>query len=350
MQKKTKLYTEESLGIHRVIEPKSVLPQQANILDPSLPIRETEVLLEVDCLHVDSSSFHEISSRSSGDKEKIKKNILALIQNKGKLHNPVTGSGGMLLGTVIEKGKSVSNPNFQDIHVGDRVASLVSLTLTPLQIKEITSIDMLSAQIKVRGHAILFDTGNMEKIPSDMNEKLALSLLDVCGAPAQIAKLVEPDQSIFILGGGKSALLCAYVAKKIIHNTGKVVLMEYKENLCSFLKTLSFVDEVIQGDARDVISTTQSILKIFPEGADIVVNAVNVPGTEASSILSAKNNGMVYFFSMATKFSAATLAAEGVSASVSLMMGNGYSMGHAEYAFEIIRESEELRAAFEKSL
>ena len=349
MQKKTKLYTEEALGIHRVVEPKSVLPQQADILDPSLPLRNTEVLLELDSLHVDSSSFQQISSAVGGDPEKIKKSIFDLIHKRGKLHNPVTGSGGMLLGTVIEKGNNVSNPNFQNIHVGDRVASLVSLTLTPLYISEIIAVNLDTAQLKVKGHAILFNTGNMEKIPNDIDEKIALSLLDVCGAPAQIAKLVEPDKDVFILGGGKSALLCSYVAKKIIHNTGKVVVMEYKEELCSYLEKLSFIDKVIHGDARDVMSSIRSAAKVFPEGADLVINAVNVPGTEATSILSTKDNGTVYFFSMATKFSAATLAAEGVSANVSLMMGNGYSVGHAEYALEIIRESAELYAAFKKN-
>ena len=349
MRKNKSFYNEEHLGLHRVLEPSGVLPQQASILDPSLPLRQTELLIGVDSIHVDSSSFHQLLSSAKGDVEKTKQIILDLVRSKGKLHNPITGSGGMLLGTVLEKGKNISGSFFEEVQVGDRVASLVSLTLTPLQLDKIIAIDTSTAQLKAKGHAILFSSGNLIKIPQDMEEKVVLSILDVCGAPAQVAKLLEKGKDILILGGGRSALLCLYVAKKIIKNTGKVIVMEYEKDRCRSLKELSFVDEVIQGDARDALSSMKSIEKVLPEKADIVVNLVNVPDTEATSILSVKDGGLVYFFSMATKFSTATLSAEGVCADVSLMMGNGYSPGHANYALNLIRESKELFSAFQWS-
>jgi L-erythro-3,5-diaminohexanoate dehydrogenase len=65
-----------------------------------------------------------------------------------------------------------------------------------------------------------------------------------------------------------------------------------------------------------------------------------------SCVLSCRNKGIVYFFSMATSFTKAALGAEGVGADVDLRIGNGYTEGHAELALGILRESSELRSLF----
>ena len=77
--------------------------------------------------------------------------------------------------------------------------------------------------------------------------------------------------------------------------------------------------------------------------ADLVINCVNVPGTEMASILSARQRGTVYFFSMATSFQAAALGAESVGQDVDLIMGNGYAEGHADYALDLVRQNPTLR-------
>jgi len=82
--------------------------------------------------------------------------------------------------------------------------------------------------------------------------------------------------------------------------------------------------------------------------ADIVINVVNIPNTEMSSILSAKDDGVVYFFSMATSFTKAALGAEGVGKDVTMIIGNGYTKGHAEISLQIMRESPVLRRIFEE--
>jgi hypothetical protein len=47
----------------------------------------------------------------------------------------------------------------------------------------------------------------------------------------------------------------------------------------------------------------------------------------------------IYFFSMATSFTAAALGAEGVGKDIEMMVGNGYARGHAEHALNLLRES-----------
>ena len=63
-------------GTHRVIEPKGVLPQPADIVDNNMEIFDNEVLIDVHTLNIDSASFTEIEKRAGGDIEEIKKIIM----------------------------------------------------------------------------------------------------------------------------------------------------------------------------------------------------------------------------------------------------------------------------------
>ena len=91
-------------GTHRVISPKGVLPQPADVIDNTMEIYDNEVLIDVKTLNIDSASFTEIERRSEGDVEKIKETMLGIVAKAGKHKNPWTGSGGMLIGTVKEVG------------------------------------------------------------------------------------------------------------------------------------------------------------------------------------------------------------------------------------------------------
>jgi hypothetical protein len=48
---------------------------------------------------------------------------------------------------------------------------------------------------------------------------------------------------------------------------------------------------------------------------------------------------------MATSFSAAALAADGVSSSVRMLIGSGYTPDRGAYALDLVRRSEPLRRA-----
>lgn len=333
------------LGLHRVLEPANSLPQQAKRVSPELPLQPEEILIEVSSLNVDSASFHQFYSTNSKDPQKTGEAILKVIEERGKLQNPVTGSGGMLIGTVKEVGKSVTSPDLAKLKPGDRVATLVSLTLTPLKVRKLKRVIPEIERVEIEGHAILFNSGIAAKLPPDIDEGLALAALDVCGAPAQTAQLVKAGMKVAVVGGGgKSGLFCLYEAKKRAGKSGKVVAFEYSDAACERLRKLSFVDAVVQGNAQNAVEASERIRAAFDgEGADLVINVANVAGTEMACILATKNKGTVYFFSMATSFPAAALGAEGVAADVSLMIGNGYTEGHAAMTLDILRESQELR-------
>lgn len=334
-------------GTHRVLEPKGTLPQPAQKLDNTMSIYDNEILIDVVTLNIDSASYTQIRQSCNDDAEKMKEMITSIVGERGKMQNPVTGSGGMLIGVVKEIG-----PNFPDkkLKVGDKIATLVSLSLTPLKLEEIVKLEAKSDQVDVKAQAILFASGIYSVLPADIPEKLALAALDVAGAPAQVDRLVKEGDTVCIIGGGgKSGILCCYQAKKNVGPFGKVIVVEYSEENAQRIRDLDLADHVIVADATDVMDVYKKVTAITTErGCDVTINNVNVPSTEMTSILITKGQGLIYFFSMATSFTKAALGAEGVGKDINLIVGNGYAKGHADLTINILRESDRIRKLFEK--
>lgn len=336
-------------GSHRVIEPKGVLPQPAWKVDNDMDKDyENEILIDVTRLNIDSASFRQIKEEVGIDESKVAEKILSVVQERGKMHNPVTGSGGMLLGTIARISPELSKKHA--VKVGDRICTLVSLSLTPLKIDKINKVHFEKEQVEVEGKAILFESGVCSKLPKDMSEALALSILDVAGAPIQTARLVRPGDTVMIMGAaGKSGLLCSYVARKIAGKVGKVIGLIHHNNKRPDLEALGVCDAIIQVDATDAIGVYR-VITDATEGklCDVVINVVNSANTEMACILSTKEKGKVYFFSMATSFTKAALGAEGVGKDVDMIVGNGFAKDHAEYALEVVRENAALLSIFRK--
>lgn len=332
-------------GTHRVIN-ENVLPQPAYKVDNNMEIYDNEILINVSALNIDSASFTQIEEECNHDIEKIKEKIIEIVKEKGKMQNPVTGSGGMLIGTIEKIGKDLDGKI--DLKIGDKIATLVSLSLTPLVIDEIIDIKPDIDRVEIKGKAILFESGIYAKLPEDLSENLALAALDVAGAPAQTQKIVKENDSVLILGAaGKSGMLCCYEARKKSGKKGKVIGLVRSEKQARFLIENKLVDAAIVSDAQNPNELLQKVLRCNNnKEVDVCINCVNVPNTEMSSILPVKDEGLVYFFSMATTFTKAALGAEGVGKDVNMIIGNGYTKGHANVTINALRESETLRNIF----
>ncbi len=332
-------------GLHRVIKPSGVLPQPAWKLDPTPEIYDNECLIRVKCLNIDSASFTQMKKEAGDDPEKVARQIMSIVSERGKMHNPVTGSGGMLIGTVEEVG-----PRFPvtEAEPGRKIATLISLTLTPLTIEKIRKIQMDTGQIEADGQAVLFASSPFAILPADLPEKVVLAALDVCGAPAQTARLVKPRHRVAVLGaGGKSGLLSLYQAWKTAGKEGQVIAIEANEKACEEIRSLNIAHEVICLDATDTLAVYEALdTATNGELADLTINCVNVSDTELSAILATREGGTVYFFSMAVSFAKAALGAEGVGKDVQMMIGNGYAPGHVFLTLESLRECKGLFQVF----
>ena len=264
------------------------------------------------------------------------------------MQNPVTGSGGMFIGRVAHIGKDLTDTGLK---VGDKIASLVSLSLTPLKIEKILAVHPEIDRVDVVAKAALFESGIYAKLPDDMPENLALAALDVAGAPAQTAKLVKEGDSVLVLGAaGKSGVLVCYEAKKRAGAKSNVVGVVICEEDKKKVEKLGIVDKAIVASATEPVEILEkAVAANGGKEFDLSINCVNVPNTEMAAILPVKENGTVYFFSMATSFTKSALGAEGVGKDVNMIIGNGYCKGHAELTLNELRESKALRELFEKT-
>lgn len=327
------------IGLHRVLSPQGVLPQAADVLDPSLPIADDEVLIAVERLNLDAASYRQLREKHTGDGAAVRAEVLDIVSARGKMQNPVTGSGGMLVGTVAEVG--ASSP--LGLRVGERVATLVSLTLTPLSLASV-DWDGLSEQVPCTGHAILFARSIAAPLPSDLPAPLALAVLDVCGAPALVRRVTSEGMRVCVIGAaGKSGSLSLAAARRCGATTVGVV--PSREEASALLDS-GLADGVVVADARDPVALSSAL----GEPCDVTVVCVDVPGCEHGAILCTRDGGTVVFFSMATSFTAAALGAEGLAADVTMLVGNGFVPGHAAYALDLVREDAGVRGLFEARL
>ena len=336
------------LGLHRVLEPAGVLPQAARRLDPSPDIWPDEVRVGVRRLNLDAASFRQLTEAAGGDPAAVRAAVLDIVASRGKMQNPVTGSGGMLTGVVEAAGPD--SP--LGLAPGDRVATLVSLSLTPLVITDgLASWDGRSEQVPCAGHAILFGRSIAAVLPPDLPAELSLAVLDVCGAPALTHRVVAAAPAapvVAILGAaGKSGSLSAAAARRA--GARRVIGVVPHEAEAGLLRAAGLADEVVIADARDPVGVSAAVERAGGP-ADVTVVCVDVPGCEGGAILSTAPGGTVIFFSMATSFSAAALGAEGAAADVTMLVGNGYVPGHAELALDLIRSEPGARGLFTRRI
>ena len=277
--------------------------------------------------------------------EAVANRVLETIAARGKQHNPVTGSGGMLLGRVLQV--TPDHPDVKTLAVGDRVATLVSLSLTPLRVDRVKAVRPASAQMDVEGEAVLFASGAYARMPTDMSERLALAVLDVAGAAPQAARLVKAGSSVLVLGaGGKSGILCAAEARRA---KARVIGVEAHPPFAEDLRALGICDAVIACDARDPVGVRRAVLEANGgREVDVSFSCVNVADAELAAILPTRERGIAYFFAMSTSFTKAALGAEGVGRDVDLFIGNGYARGHADHSLQMMRDLPAIRALFER--
>jgi L-erythro-3,5-diaminohexanoate dehydrogenase len=286
----------------------------------------------------------------------------------------------MLTGVVAEAGPD--SP--LGLRAGDRIGTLVSLSLTPLAITDgLASWDGASEQVPCDGHAILFGRSIAAVLPDDLPVPLSLAVLDVCGAPALTHRVatalarppgagheniarppgagqentIRPPGAgpvVAVLGAaGKSGTLSAAAARRA--GARLVIGVVPDEAEAAALRGAqgdgrpALAGEVVVADARDAVAVADAVGRAGGP-ADITVVCVDVPGCEGGAILATAQGGTVIFFSMATSFTAAALGAEGVAADVTMLVGNGYVPGHAQFALDLLRAEPGVRAMFERRL
>ncbi len=303
-------------GFHRVIKPVGVVPQAAwKINNYPKKLHFSEKIINVKLLNLDSTSMRQLKE----DYDDIGARILEIIKERGKMHNPITNSGGVLLGE----------------YDGKKIIPWTSLSAIPLQLTEIKEIH--EHGITVEGTAVLFESYHYSEITSGMDWRLAITALDIASLPVQVKRIVRGKKlKILILGCGKAGL-AAMATIKTYSPQSSILGIDIKDFNFKKIKNYGFTKKLAKIDASDAMAVLD-----FAKDCDLVINCVNIPNTEASSVLAAKERGMVIFFSMATQFDKASLATDATGKDVDLIIGSGIARGEDKEIFNLLKQYPQL--------
>jgi L-erythro-3,5-diaminohexanoate dehydrogenase len=328
------------LGVDRVVDPAGSLPQPAQRLDPSGPCRPYEVEVEVETLCLDSTSHRRIRDRADGDPDAMARRILEIVAARGKMHNPETDSGGVLTGRVAAVGDRVTSPP----PVGADIATLASLTLTPLRLAEVRRVDPDSTHVGVSGTAYVFDRAPWALMPDDIPAAAALAVFDVCAAASHVRELAPGARSVCVLGAGHAGKLALAAARDSAPDA-TLAVVDVDGAAVERAEELGLADVAVAADLRDPLAALEALRAAGAAPADLTVVVVNATGCEPAAILLTADEGTVLFFSMATNFSTVALTSDGLSSRARIVVGTGYAPDRGAYALDLVRGSPRLAEA-----
>ena len=164
--------------------------------------------------------------------------------------------------------------------VGARVASLASLTLTPLRLEELGAVDAKSNSIAARGTAFLFQSAPWALLPTDVPESVMIAALDVAGAPARVRARTRPASRVLIVGGGHSGSLAAIAAAEA--GAAEVLVADIDPERLAAIEALGLKTlRTVRADATDAVAFADAI----GVPVDLCVSCVDRPGVEPACIL-----------------------------------------------------------------
>lgn len=325
-------------GSHRSVDPPNVLPQLAWKLDASCPIRENELLLHVETLNINPSSFSQLCEEANRDPAQVIRKICSIVSLRGKMHNPITGSGGVLMGTVAEIG--LQHPAYGKLHEGDRICTLVSLSLTPLVIEKVKSVNMQTGQLEIEGYGILFETGLYTTVPQGISEHLFLAISGQAGSAYQANLLCEPGMVVMVTGSTEVVgLLSLFALRQKLGEQGTLIAIAQDHKEVAMLQELGIIDGIVLADIGNPLAAYESVRNHLGQlEVDLTVDCSSVPDAEMFSILITREKGTVYFTNPAAHYSGAGLGAEGIGKEVNLLLYRGYIPGHVEFCLRLLRQ------------
>ena len=331
----------QNYGIDRVVSPPGVFPAAAWELDNSREIRSGEIRVSLRRIHIESTSFLNISQMAGGDEDLMKERIIDIVMTRGKLHNPVTDTGGVLHGVIEE-----IDPEFDNqagLQVGDDVFCNASLAGLPMKITGITGVDPIYPQIEAEGYAILPPGTPILKRPADLPVNLLLFIFNESGTVYNVGKEAEGKRNFAVIGNSWiMTLLYGYTIRRAAGPEANIycLLDRNTEPLFQGEKMEKLLSEVFtKVDHMNMLRPVTCLekLKPYPQ-MDLSVNCVDIPGSETINIMATKSGGTVVFANFISNYNLALYITEAVSRELHIMCADGYIDEYADFDFQLVRE------------
>lgn len=328
------------LGVHRSLDPPGALPHIARRLDAAAPINEYEAELAVEVLAIDATSYAQIRRAAGGDPEAMASAIAVIVNDCGKLQNPATDSGGVVLGRVTALGEA---HHATTLEAGELVVPLASLIAIPMQLEGVGPVDPASPLVPARGRAVV--TGGMlcGRIDPELGPTVSLTAFDVYPVASYARELAAAGDHVLVLGAGHAGLLAVAAARAAVGPRGTVTAVDVDP---AALRRARAVDPAVQAMPADV-TRPLDVAGMLAGEADLTLLCTSVEGGEGAALIATAPRGTIVFFSTATRFAAAALGADAIGSQARLIIPNGLTDDRGAYALELLRAVGPLRAAFE---
>lgn len=328
-------------GLKRVLEPKYVLPTSAWRLDNSRNVYPDEIRMSIKKIHLEGTSFKQICTEVNYNEEKIKQTIIDIVIRRGKLHNPVTDTGGLVCGQIEAIGEQAENS--QGLKVGDEIICNASLASVPMYIEKITSIDYMFNQIEVEGYAILHSRIPIVKVTEDLPLNLVLFVLDESGTLFRLNQLAEGKERCLIVGNNMiTNLIFGYALRRKLGLNGEITCLLDKKT--SIRVTGGGIDRLISRvfdniQYLDILKPTECVDRLNAESIfDISVNCAEIPGAETVNILATRPGGTVMFANLINNLNIALYITESLSKNLEVHGAEGYIEGYDAFDVELVGE------------
>ena len=327
--------------MERVIEPKNVLPTSAWQLDNSRYLLDGEMRIDVKRIHIESTSFKELCLEGGDSDDRIKQKIMDIVIRRGKLHNPVTDTGGLLYGVISEIDPDYQNP--KGLKVGDEVICNSSIASIPLYIEEIISIDRVYGQIEVDGYCIVSGTIPVIKKPEELPIKILMYTLDESGTLYRVSSTAVGKRKFLVVGNNLlSNLLFGLAIRKVARDDAEIVcLLDKKADIVLKGAGIDQLTEEVFTHVHyvDILKPMECIETIKDHGLfDLSVNCVNITGAETINILATKSGGTVVFANLINNYNIALYITEAISKQIDIRCADGYLEAYDEFDFGIVRD------------
>lgn len=330
-----------SYGIKRVLEPKHVLPTSAWKLDNSRKIYSDELKVSIRRIHLEGTGFKQICTESNDDENRIKQAIIDMVIRRGKLHNPVTDTGGLVLGVVEEIGSEYNNS--MGLEKGDLVICNASAASLPMYLEEITSVNRAFNQVEAKGCVIVHSLIPLVKAPEDVPLEMLMFAFDQSGTLYRLHQLVEGKEKFLVVGNSMlTNLLYGYVIRSTAGESAQITcLLDKKTNMrltgrgIDSLITTVF-DEV---NFLDILRPVECMRKLNAESFfDLSINCAEIPGAETINILATKPGGTVLFANLINNLNIALYITESISKNLDVRGAEGYLENYDNFDVEIVRK------------
>jgi len=338
----------KGFGLDRVVEPKGSIPVTAWKLDNSPALKSKEMKISINLIDFERGGFNQICSICDYDVNRIKERIMKIVNERGKIHNPYTGSSGLFCGVIEDIA-----PDFElhDLNVGDEVVCMTPLAGLPVYIESIDEVDFAYGQIKCKGYAICFESVKLykhDRIKGEYSKYLMLTLEEegsLCNLAHEFNHM-DIKKSLIVGSNLAEAVLYA----QLIHDSNPEMASSILAMDTSFSTRLNkeklkdvfgeLVDEVYFVDLGLPVEAFDNILKGENRSfMDVVVNLENIKGSESVANCIVKDGGMVCYTAIDNSYSQGLLIADCLGKEVNHYALDGYDEEAYDFAVTFVERA-----------